>query len=161
MHPDTGGWSEFINRIDNTVPATEYLPAGFGSLLGTKLVVENAKEDSAALTKLLSKYIDNKSEFWPIVSYVRLEGPFEFLCQNGLRILDIPGTKGDPRPSIQQISQRGLKACDRVFYFPNSFNSASKDVVNFYLSPSQTFADQAIVLTRFKDRFEDWRCARF
>lgn len=91
--------------------------------------------------KGISKYLDSKHRFWPIVKSVKIQGPFEAL-RDGVTLVDLPGVN-DPNEAREEVTRKHLKTCRFVWIVFNIKRALTRDTMN--LMQSDDFLRQIVM----------------
>ncbi len=86
-------------------------------------------QDAKDLRKVVTRYLDSKHRFWPIVKSVSVKGPFEPL-RDGAKIVDLPGLN-DPNEAREEVTKKHLKTCRFVWIVFNMKRALTRDLIEF------------------------------
>lgn len=102
---------------------------------------ELANSDLDAFRKQISKFLDSKHRFWPIVKCVSIHGPFKAL-KDGATLVDLPGIN-DPNEAREAVTRNFLKKCRFVWIVFNIKRALTRDTIE--LMQSDDFLRQIVM----------------
>lgn len=91
--------------------------------------------------KAVSRYLDSKHRYWPIVKRVLIQGPFDAL-QDGVKLIDLPGVN-DPNEAREEVTRTHLKTCRFVWIVFNIKRALTRDTL--HLMQSDDFLRQVVM----------------
>lgn len=104
-------------------------------------VAKLENSDLKKFRKAVSRYLDSKHRYWPIVQRVSIQGPFEAL-QDGAKLIDLPGVN-DPNEARETVTRNHLKTCRFVWIVFNIKRALTKDTMN--LMQTDDFLRQVVM----------------
>ncbi len=102
---------------------------------------EVESDDIDEFRKFVSKFLDSKDRFWPIVKHVSIQGKFAPL-RDGAKIVDLPGIN-DPNEAREQVTKEHLKSCRFVWLVFNIKRALTRDTIT--LMQSEEFLRQIVM----------------
>ncbi len=83
-------------------------------------------EDPNALRKALRQFVASTGAFWPVVSCVRIRGPFPLL-RDGAHLVDLPGLN-DPNPAREAVTRSYLTKTNFVMVVYNMKRALTREI---------------------------------
>ncbi|CAF2135503.1 unnamed protein product, partial [Rotaria magnacalcarata] len=150
--PDFGKqYYRFQNRT-----ALELLPETFQDLLSKKYDIISC-EDLPSMKQKLAQYAKRREQYWPLISYLSIYGPFDKLRDGSFSLLDIPGEGDKYEFSLNDRYEQGRSLCDRLFFIPEESMLISPATAKVCVSLGNRLTTQfAVVVTHMDEHLKNF-----
>jgi GTPase SAR1 family protein len=139
-------------KITNSCNLDDWIPSDVLELLDKRFIIRQFSwaNDKLELVEFISSFLSKNGQFWPIVSRIEIIGPFQFLIDNKITLVDIPGRESI-NPLIRSRHDEALGSyCNIYFYLPGQSNLTNPQCLDEYLQHLESGLIGVVVMKAFE-----------
>ncbi|CAF1322250.1 unnamed protein product [Adineta steineri] len=139
------------------IDSSELLPQNCLELLQKQYMILSFP-DCESLKSELDNYTEREKQFWPLVSYITVYGPFQRLKEGSFSLVDIPGEGDEHELVLNRRFEEGRAVCDRLFYLPEKDQLISAHTAKVCISAENHLCSQfALIVSHLKAHLKNFK----